>query len=71
MINKTMKRKSFMKSIGKAGACVCTAAGGLRSALGLAPGQSKPGDMTPERAVKRMEFADRWVKRCRFKITTA
>jgi hypothetical protein len=41
----------------------CTAAGGLRAALGLPPVQSKPGDKTPERAVKRMEFADHWVKR--------
>jgi Family of unknown function (DUF6144) len=31
--------------------------------LALAPDQAKPGDATPERAVKRMEFADHWVKR--------
>jgi len=58
-----MDRKSFLKSIGKAGACACAAAGGLRAALALAPNQAKPGDQTPERAVKRMEFAAHWVKR--------
>jgi hypothetical protein len=63
MKNGTMNRKSFLKSLGKAGACACAAAGGLRTALALAPEQAKPGDMTPERAVKRMEFADHWVKR--------
>ena len=63
MINKTMNRKSFLRSIGKAGACACAVACGLRNALALTPGQSKPGDKTPERAVRRMEFADHWVKR--------
>jgi hypothetical protein len=58
-----MDRKSFLKSIGKAGVCACAAAGGLRQALALTPEQAKPGDKTPERAVKRMEFADHWVKR--------
>jgi len=61
----TMDRKSFLTSLGKAGACAgaCAAAGGLRAALALEPGQAKPGDKTPERAVKRMEFSDAWVKR--------
>jgi len=63
----TMDRKSFLRSLGKAaacaGACACAAAGGLRAALALEPGQAKPGDKTPERAVKRMEFSDAWVKR--------
>lgn len=63
MKNRTMDRKSFLKSLGKAGVCACAAAGGLRTALALAPDQAKPGDATPERAVKRMEFADHWVKR--------
>jgi len=62
-----MDRKSFLKSLGKAGTCAgvcaCAAAAGLRAALALEPGQVKPGDKTPERAVKRMEFADIWVKR--------
>jgi hypothetical protein len=63
MKNKTMDRKSFLKSIGKAGAGACAAAGGLKAALGWTAGQAKPGDRTAERAVKRMEFADHWVKR--------
>jgi hypothetical protein len=63
MNHRIMDRKSFLKSIGKAGACACAAAGGLRAALALAPNQAKPGDQTPERAVKRMEFAAHWVKR--------
>jgi len=63
MKNGAMDRKSFLKSIGKAGACACAAAGGLRTALALPPDQAKPGDVTPERAVKRMEFVDHWVKR--------
>jgi hypothetical protein len=63
MRNGTMDRKSFLRSLGKAGACACAAAGGLRAALALEPGQAKPGDRTQERAVKRMEFADIWVKR--------
>lgn len=67
MNNGTMDRKSFLRSLGKAGACAgacaCAAAGGLRAALALEPGQAKPGDKTPERAVKRMEFSDAWVKR--------
>jgi hypothetical protein len=67
MKNGTMDRKSFLRSLGKAGACAgacaCAAAGGLRAALALEPGQAKPGEKTPERAVKRMEFSDAWVKR--------
>ena len=63
MKNGTMDRKSFLKSLGRAGACACAAAGGLSAALALPAGQTKPGDKTPERAVKRMEFADHWVKR--------
>ena len=63
MKNGIMDRKSFLRSLGQAGACACVAAGGLRTALGLTPGQAKPGDKTPERAVKRLEFADHWVKR--------
>ena len=60
-----MDRKSFLRSLGKAGACAgaCACAAGLRVALAGEPGQAKPGDKTLERAAKRMEFADRWVKR--------
>lgn len=68
MKNGAMDRKSFIKALGKAGACAgacaCAAAGGLGTALALAPsGQAKPGDVTPERAVKRIAFADQWLKR--------
>jgi len=58
-----MDRNAFLKALGKAGACACVAAGGLRAALAQESGQAKPGDKTPERAVKRMEFAGQWVKR--------
>jgi len=66
MKNKTMNRKQFLKSVGKAGLCACAAAASVKTALAaepFAPVQTKPGDTTPERAVKRMEFADLWVKR--------
>jgi len=68
MKNGAMDRKSFIKTLGKAGACAgacaCAAVGGIGSALALpAAGQIKPGDATPERAVKRMAFADQWLKR--------
>ena len=63
MKNRAMNRKRFLKTLGRAGVCACAAAGGLRTALALTPGQAGPGDKTPERAVKRMEFADHWTKR--------
>ena len=67
MKNGVMDRKSFLRSLGKAGACAgacaCAAAGGLRAALGPEPGQAQPGDKTPERAVKRLAFIDQWLKR--------
>lgn len=60
-----MDRKEFFKTAGKLGigACFCGAAGGLGTALAGIPGQVQPGDKTAERAVKRMEFADIWIKR--------
>ena len=69
-----MNRSQFLKSVGKVGVCACAAAAGLKTALAAepevafathaaAPVQAKPGDTTPERAVKRMEFSDLWVKR--------
>jgi predicted outer membrane repeat protein len=60
-----MKRKEFFKTAGKVGfgACLCGAAGGLGKALAGIQEQAQPGDKTPERAVKRMEFADIWIKR--------
>jgi hypothetical protein len=61
-----------------AGTCMCAAAAGMHSALGgqtspskpaqtppppKAIDQTKPGDKTVERAAKRMEFGDGWVRR--------
>jgi hypothetical protein len=65
MENRPLNRKDFLATIGKAGACMCAAAAGMRTALAgqnQAPA-SKPGDKTPERAVKRLEFVDGWVRR--------
>jgi len=63
MIDEAIDRKQFLKSVGKAGVCACAAAAGLRTALGQTVVPPKPGDKTAERAVKRLEFADHWVKR--------
>lgn len=63
MKNQVMNRKGFLKTLGRAGICGCAAASGLRAALALTPGQAGPGDKTPERALKRMRFADQWTKR--------
>jgi len=65
MVHRTLRRKEFLATMGKAGACMCAAATGMRAAFA---GQtqtpaSKPGDKTVERAAKRMEFADGWVRR--------
>jgi hypothetical protein len=60
------------------GTCLCAAAAGMRAAFGnqapplkssqtapstKAVAETKPGDKTVERAAKRMEFGDGWVKR--------
>jgi len=62
-----MNRKEFLKTAGKIGfgACLCGAASSLARTTALAgiESQAQPGDKTPERAVKRMEFADSWLKR--------
>jgi len=65
MRNKTINRKEFIGAIGKMGigTCMCTAAAGMRAAFGSQTTQTKPGDKTVERAAKRMEFGDIWVKR--------
>lgn len=54
-----------LATLGTAGACMCAAAAGMRTALAgqTAAPASKPGDKTPERAAKRMEFVDGWVRR--------
>jgi hypothetical protein len=60
-----MNRKEFFNTLGKAGAgvCMCAAAGSLQSLSAQEPLKAQPGDKTAERAVKRMEFADHWIKR--------
>jgi hypothetical protein len=65
MAHQPLKRKEFLATFGKAGVCACAAAAGMRTALAgqTAAPASKPGDKTAERAAKRMEFVDGWVKR--------
>ncbi len=70
-------RKEFMAILGRAGAgtCMCGAVLGAQLATGAAtdvhaqenkaatPPQTKPGDTSPARAVKRLEFVDVWLPR--------
>lgn len=65
MEHRPLKRKDFLAAMGKAGVCMCAAAAGMSSALAgqAPPAAPKPGDRTPERAVKRLEFIDGWVPR--------
>jgi 3-methyladenine DNA glycosylase Tag len=65
MNTKIMERKAFLKVAGKIGGvtCLCAAAGSLRAALYQEKPQAQPGEKTKERAVKRMKYADQWVKR--------
>jgi hypothetical protein len=65
MFNEPIGRKTFLATLGKAGAgaCMCAAAAGMRAAFGGQTAAAKPGDKTLERAAKRMEFADGWVRR--------
>lgn len=65
MAHRPLGRKEFLAALGKGGACMCAAAAGMRSALAgqTAAPASKPGDPTAERAAKRMEFVDGWVRR--------
>ena len=67
-----MNRKGFLTAVGTigAGTCMCAAVSGMRAAFGEEPVGSagdapvpQPGEKTPERAAKRMEFVDGWVKR--------
>jgi hypothetical protein len=60
-----MCRKEFIKSVCTLGTCSC---GGvlmtrINEAFGQESTSSKPGDPLEKRAIKRMEFADLWVKR--------
>jgi len=58
-----LKRKDFLATLGKAGACMCAAAAGMRTAVAGQAAAAKPGEKTVERAAKRMEFGDGWVRR--------
>ena len=58
-----IKRKEFLATLGRAGACACAAAAGMTAALAGQSAATKPGDKTVERAAKRMEFGDGWVRR--------
>src|SRR5512136_2105885 len=77
MIEDRIDRKEFMTILGRAGAgtCMCGAAISARLALGVEPDvppqedkpasrpQTKPGEKSPARAAKRMEFVDVWIPR--------
>ncbi len=72
MSGERIDRKAFFGAVGKIGgaACMCAAAGGMMSALGAEPTPkpeaappSRPGDATPARAARRMEFVDEWLPR--------
>jgi hypothetical protein len=63
-----MDRKGFFATV--VGTCACAAVGGMRAALGAEPADTtrgaaapQPGEESTERAAKRTEFADEWVKR--------
>jgi len=78
MNDRIMGRKEFLSRVGRTGACLCAAAAGMASALtGSVPDEKAagtetarkpvsdtvPGEKSVERAAKRMEFGDGWVKR--------
>jgi hypothetical protein len=78
MNDRIMDRKEFLSRVGRTGACLCAAAAGMASALSGAVPDEKvaekeaapksindtvPGEKSVERAAKRMEFGDGWVKR--------
>jgi len=65
MIHEPIGRKEFLATLGKGGAglCMCAAAAGMRAAFAGQTAAAKPGDKTVERAAKRMEFVDGWVRR--------
>jgi hypothetical protein len=60
-----INRKQFLARVAKlgAGTCMCAAAAGMQAAFGGQASPSKPGDKSLERAAKRMEFGDGWVRR--------
>ena len=64
-MNSSMCRKEFIKSACTLGACSCFGMSmiEINKAFGQESTSSKPGDPLEERAIKRMEFADLWLKR--------
>jgi len=64
-MNSSMDRKEFIKSVCTLGACSCVSVLmiGINNASGQESKSSKPSDPLEKRAIKRMEFADLWVKR--------
>lgn len=64
MVKKTVDRKGFLKAVGNAGLCACAcAAAGVAPVLEVRAEETGPGAKSGERAVKRVESADKWVKR--------
>ncbi len=78
MNDRIMDRKEFFSRIGRTGVCMCAAAAGMASVLQGAVAEEKtagkeappksindtvPGEKSVERAAKRMEFGDGWIKR--------
>jgi len=61
----SMCRKEFIKSACTLGACSCFGMSmiEINKTFGQEPASSKPGDPLEERAIRRMEFADLWLKR--------
>lgn len=64
MTKRTVDRMGFLKAVGQAGACACAcAAAGAVPAVMARAEEAAPDSKTGERALKRVQFADKWVKR--------
>lgn len=65
MIHGPIGRNEFLRALGRigGGACACAAATGMRAAFAGQAAATKPGDKTIERAAKRMEFGEGWLRR--------
>lgn len=61
----TMNRKKFLSSFGKwsACSCFCAAAGGLDRVWAQETAESATSNPSESRAVKRVEFAENWLRR--------
>jgi len=60
-MDKTLSRKNFLKLAGCA--CMCAAAAETTNLIAQTSTTPIPGEKTNERAVKRLEFVDHWLKR--------